>query len=247
MKLADHLKIIIAAELDDSKQIVRWRHLGTAFHIGGGGMIATCSHIIKSKNDNEELFALTATDQRTLAPLEEIICHPKYDFAVAKIDGPGLPFPLIYSGERLYVGDELWAFSYFNAGSSPPGYAPNFQGRLFKGYIASLFHQERQGVSPSTCEISFPSIAGFSGAPLLHPRDCILGMLYGNSESTIELYRYEEVINQSNKRAESIHRLVEFGLAHSAMDIRRFLREMGIHNVPDGPSEAALNTHHPFM
>lgn len=209
-------------------------------------MITTCSHIIKSKNANEELFSLTATDQRNVAPLEEIICHSKYDFAVAKIDGPGLRFPSIYSGERLYMGDELWAFSYFNAGSSPAGYAPNFQGRLFKGHIASFFRQERQGVFPGTYEISFPSNVGVSGSPLLHPRDCILGMLYGNSESTIELYRYEEFINQASKRAESIYRLVEFGLAHSAMDIRRFLKDMGIQKVPDGPSEAALNTR-PFM
>lgn len=246
MQLADHLKIIIAAELSSSKQIIRWRHIGTAFHIGGGGMIATCSHIIKSKNDNEQLFALTATDQRTLAPLEEIIFHPKYDFAVAKIDCPPLQFPTIYSGERLYVGDDVLAFSYFNAGSPPPGYAPNFQGRLFKGHISSLFHQEREGVSPSTCEISFPSIAGFSGAPLLHGRDCILGMLYGNSESTIELYRYEEVTDEITRRAESIHRLVEFGLVHSAMDIRRFLKEMGVKNITDGPTEAML-TNQPFM
>jgi len=70
-------------------------------------------------------------------------------------------------------------------------------------------------------------------------------MLYGNSESTIELYRYEEISDPASKRTESIHRLVEFGLAHSAMDIRRFLKEMNINNIQDGPTEAMLNSH-PF-
>ena len=242
MQLAEHLKIIISGVTDANGDIVSWRHLGTAFNIGNGGLIATCSHIIRAKNDNETLFALDATNQRRYVPLEEIVCHPNYDFAVARIDGPGLHFPLIYSGENLYLGDDVLAFSYFNAGTAPPEHLPNFQGRLFKGHIASIFHQELRGVSPRTCEISFPSIAGFSGTPLLHPKDCVIGMLHGNSESTIEMYKYEEFSDPSTKLSESIHRLVEFGLAHTAMDIRRFLAEMGINDIPPGPSQQALYT-----
>lgn len=242
MKLATHLVVLLAAVLAQNKKIMSWRHIGTGFHIGSNGTIATCSHIIGSRKENEVLLALEASEQNLVFPLYDIKCHPSYDFAIAKIENPNpIQFPTIYSGETLYVGDDVLAFSYFGVGGGGPGSVPNLQGRLFKGHIVSIHPREIHQVSPTTCELSFPSISGFSGAPLLHERDCILGMLHGNLESSIEVYKYEEVVAPSSKHAESIHRVIELGLAHTAMDIRGFLKDLGVTDIPDGPSEAQLN------
>ena len=243
MKLATHLLVILAAKLDGNNKVVAWRHLGTGFHIGCSGTIATCRHIVQSCGEGEVLLALEGSIKKAFFPLYDIQSHPKYDFAIAKIDRPDtVEFPLIYSGENLYVGDDLLAFSYFGIGGGGALQPPDLQGRLFKGHIVSIHQREIPGVSPTTCELSFPSISGFSGAPLLHEKDCILGMLHGNLESSIEVYRYEEVVSPSIKNAESIHRVLELGLAHTAMDIRRFLNDLGVEGVPDGPNDNQLNT-----
>jgi len=247
MKLATHILVLMAAKKDSNHAWKAWRHVGIGFHIGCGGMIATCRHVVNSITGDECLVACEVTSSRLVLPVHDVRCHEVYDFAIGKVNRPSpVAFPTIYSGNNLYVGDDVMAFGYFCTGKVAGSDSLNLVGRLFKGHIVRIDGTVIPNISLSTCELSFPSITGFSGTPLLHEKDCILGMLHGNHESSIQVHQYQEFVTPTEKHAESIHRVIELGLAHTAMDIRKFLLDLGVDNIPPGPSDAQLNTKSPW-
>lgn len=241
MKLDTHLVVFVAATKADENRWKSWRHLGTGFHIGDAGSVATCKHIVNSLLDGESLFAFAVTGSQLVMPVYDIRCHPKYDFAVVRVDRPDpVAFSIIYSGTRLYIGDDVIAYGYFGVPGSHDC-IPKLVGRCFKGHVVRIDSTIIPNIAASTCEISFPSISGFSESPILHKRDCVLGMFHGNHESSIQVYQYEEVLSTKEKHVESVRRVIELGLAHTAMGIRAYLKDLGVTNIPVGPTDAQLN------
>lgn len=55
-------------------------------------------------------------------------------------------------------------------------------------------------------------------------------MVHGNYESTIQTYAHKSYSENGKEYVETMHRILELGLAHSALDIRHFLKDL---NVPD--------------
>ena len=63
---------------------------------------------------------------------------------------------------------------------------------------------------------------------MLNNSDGLIGMLYGNKDSSIEVYSYTENKNIREKYTEKIYRTIEFGMAHTINDINAFLNELEI-------------------
>jgi len=98
-----------------------------------------------------------------------------------------------------------------------------------KGHIVRVGENSPVEHAKSICEVSFPSLAGFSGTPILSDgeQQYVAGMLYGNYESSIQLFKITGINDSGNKCNEEIHRVYEFGLAHTPSDIRQFLSDLG--------------------
>jgi len=63
------------------------RFLGMSFNINKSGAIATCAHFFSELNKSKPVIAIQMNDY-SFFPVEEIKCHEKYDFAIAKVKRP---------------------------------------------------------------------------------------------------------------------------------------------------------------
>lgn len=202
------------------------RYLGMAFFTGPDGEIATCKHVIESINNGEMFYAATVTASQIHSPVFNIKCHPKYDFAIAKTyikDTKALP---LSENKQPFIGEDIVAF-----GMTSDGIINNelrISARLFKGSIVRTFRYPLTDDSRSTCEVSFPSLSGFSGTAIINNNQdqTIAGMLFSNFESAIELYRDVRIEESGEKYSEQIHKVVELGIAHTAEDIRIFTKDL---------------------
>jgi|GEM_PF-968767 len=207
------------------------RYLGVAYHFNDIGNIATCSHVVNALQEGETLLAIEMHGECLAYEVKDIKCHPKYDFAVGWVGRKNYEVIPLHGKKELYIGDDIMAYGFTNGGlfdgrlSTVP--------RLFKGHIVRTHESPILPDARSTCEISFPALKGFSGTPLLfsRPKTSMAGMVFSNYESTIELYQYTEIEEESEKYSEKIHKVIELGIAHSAYDIRVFLKDLGISRV----------------
>ena len=225
---------LFAVDLKDGipNDPMKIRYLGVSYHFNDQGNIATCSHVIKSVKGGETLVAIEMYGESLIFKVEDIRCHPKYDFAVGcvkRADYKSLP---IHGKREVFIGDDVMAYGFTSGGmvDNKKVWTP----RLFKGHVVRTHPLPVTSDARSTCEISFPSHNGFSGTPLLfnRPKTSLAGMMFGNLESTITLHKISEVDESGSKYSEEIHKVVELGIAHTAFDIRCFLEDLGITRVP---------------
>lgn len=207
------------------------RYAGVSYHFNDKGDIATCAHIVNGLAEGERLVAVEMHGTCQVFPVEDIRCHLKYDFAVGRVGRQQYkPMPISDQPE-VFIGTDVMAYGFTTAGLV--GERLTTMPRLFKGHVVRTYPEPSLPVARSTCEVSFPSHNGFSGTPLLQVGrgTCIVGMLYGNHESTITLHKHTEVEESGNKFSEEIHRVIELGAAHTAPDIRSFIDDLGITRV----------------
>lgn len=201
-------------------------YIGTCFFIGNNGLIATCGHVV-DKIKNDEIILGKNLNDNQIGLIYDIMIHPEYDFAIGRFhkhkDHKILKFGSIVHG----AGMNVRTFGFTNVGRK--GKNLRIDPRLFKGNIVRFGRTPVVPKSRSTVELSFPSLKGFSGGPLLNEAtDELLGMLFFNFESTIEVYSSSEIEESGQVRKESVHRIVELGLAHSIEDIIQFLHDLNI-------------------
>jgi len=202
------------------------RFAGSSFYIDSKGTIATCSHIIESLKEDEFLVAKELRTN-TFLEVKEVICHKKFDFAVGHVDVTNNEFfkPL---DNPLMLGDDVDALGFTANGKV--GKDLHIDSRMLRGYVTRLSQSPQLNLRcKSTFEVSFPSLSGFSGAPVTtHKGAFLLGMLYGNMESSIEVFSFTEIKQDDSTISEKICRVLEFGVAHPINDIRFFLQELNI-------------------
>lgn len=212
---------------DDPRDI---RYAGMSFHFNDIGNIATCAHIVNTLEEDESLVGVEMHGECLSYLVKDIQVHPKYDFALGKVTRKAYKALPIYSGPELFIGTDVFAYGMTTAGLAN-GRIEQMP-RLFKGHVVRTHPLPSISVARSTCEISFPSHNGFSGAPLLLANTAVVaGMLYGNHESTITLHKFSEVDSAGTRFSEEIHRVVELGAAHTAADIRLCLDDLGVKRV----------------
>lgn len=240
MQFRDSLLPLFAMDLahgipTDPRKI---RYLGVSYHINDQGNIATCAHIVQSLGERETLVAVEMHGDCLTYKVEDIRCHAKYDFAVGRVSRKQYSAVPIHGKREIFIGDDVMAYGFTSSGIAENKY--NTTPRLLKGHIVRLYHAPVISSARSTCELSFPSHNGFSGTPVLfnNTKTSLAGMLFSNLESTITLHKLSEFSEKGTKFSEEIHKVVELGLAHTAFDIRCFLRDLGIERVALDTSEA---------
>ena len=217
---------LFEALIDDGEIKETPRFLGMAFNINKDGAVATCAHLFTDLDDKKSVIAIQMTDSHFFL-VENIKCHEKYDFAIATVKRPvDIVLPFVPQ-EDYQAGLDVMAYGVNSNGKK--GQKLDMCPRLMKGHIVRIGENPPVDHAKSICEVSFPSLAGFSGTPILSngSQQYVAGMLYGNYESSIELFKVTDIDDSGNSYNEQIHRVFEFGLAHTPEDMRQFLKDLG--------------------
>ena len=204
--------------------------IGSATIVGNN--VCTCAHVVQSVDFKSELILTKWNPDNPNEPWQEFIgakVHKKYDFAVLQTinSPPNKPLPL--SNTPLEMSQQVYGIGFHDDGEciSPEG-RRNFQvaPRSFFGNVVRVDEQVNN-FSPSLCELSFATLSGFSGAPVFSPGlDSIIGMIYGNVDQKIQVHQRYELIDGDMKFSETVNRIMELGLFHSAKSIKTFLKEV---------------------
>ena len=225
--IVDHGKYILPLSVakrtgTDKGDLLRFA--GSSFYIDSFGTIATCSHIIESLQENEFLIAKELSIG-AFFEVKNLRCHPKFDFALGQIDVTKSKF-FKPANKELILGDDVGAIGFTASGKI--GKDVHVETRMLRGYISRISEKPTAHIKgKSTFEVSFPSLAGFSGAPVTtHEGSFLAGMLFNNIESSIEVFSYSEIKDNDKKYSEKIHRIIEFGAVHPLEDIKTFLSDL---------------------
>lgn len=203
------------------------RLLGSAFYIGEDGLFATCAHVLRSKRESEVLCAMDLRT-REFETIGDVRLHTHADFGVGRVSFENTKWFRPQRTIPIRMGDDAMSFGFVSSGRSAQGL--DITWRLLKGHIVRVDRAPPPMMrAVSTCELSYPAVSGFSGTAVLTPsKPQLLGLLYQSREITIQAFGYEERLENGNVERESVHRVVEFGLAHVLADIEVFLEELGV-------------------
>jgi len=230
IKASDYILPLVVGKKNTENPFAQLnRFVGTAFYIGANGVIATCGHIASTPASDESLMAYDLNLQRFLK-LEMLQIHPEMDFAIARTGVKQNKYLRLVKTDMhpIELGTGISSFGYVNAGRV--GADLRLEDKYFKGYISFI------GTKPDTtlkcrtvCELSFPTLNGFSGAPVFFEnKNSLVGMLYGNRESEIEVYSNTMVEIKGKAVTKKYPRSMALGLMHTVNDIVTFLAYMGI-------------------
>jgi Trypsin-like peptidase domain len=230
IKAVDYILPLVIGKKDSKSPYDRLtRFAGTGFYIGANGVIATCDHIVASLDGDEILMAYDINLNRFIE-LTEIRSHPEMDFALARIGVRNNKYLKLVRTDKhpIELGTDVSSFGYINAGRV--GSDLRLEDKYFKGYISFIGNKPDPAMKCRTvCELSFPSLTGFSGAPVYFTnKRALIGMLYGNRATNIELFSHSVVEKNGATKKDKIFRTMEFGLMHTVNDIVVFLEDMGI-------------------
>lgn len=204
-------------------------YLGTATIIGR--KVCTCSHVIGSINFENEVVLTKWVLNDISAPwivFTGAKIHPRFDFAELQTseDPPQESLPLERIGD---IGPLVYVVGFHDDGfkSTPEGLKNfNVAPRAFFGNVVRVF-EEPNNKSLSVCELSFPTLSGFSGAPVFSVGfDRIVGMVYGNVEQKIQVHSKYELHEGRMEFSETVNRILELGLFHSIDCIERCLVDL---------------------
>ena len=130
------------------------------------------------------------------------------------------------------LGTDVMAFGYAHEPNGPDQLT--FNRRVLKGYVAGLPRPPH----PDAFELSFPSLFGMSGSPLIlyggegeaEKRPAIAGVMFGNREARISRHSViiskEEALGRCETVEERIARILELGLAYKAAVLVAMVREV---------------------
>jgi hypothetical protein len=227
LDLAEYVFALSTAELKLG-ELTDISFVGSCFLISKAGLIATCAHITEKATLGKQLFVCNIKDGKFYS-LENIKTHSFADFAVGTINMEQDVFLKPYPGSCFEkLGHDVMNFGYTDAFKN--GTIIEYDTRISKGYISRVSDRRSEILRCNrVCELSFPSLPGCSGSPVISPHNAeVLGMLYSNLESTIETFSYSEYRDDQETVRERVSRIIDFGLMHTIEDIRVFLHDMDI-------------------
>lgn len=204
--------------------------LGSATVVGN--KVCTCAHVIESVDFTKEVILTKWNPHRDQDPLVEFAgaaVHPRYDFAVLLSEQcpPFDPIPL--DETILDMGLQVYAMGFHDDGICMTAEGRKmFQvaPRAFFGNVVRVL-DEPNNKSLSLCELSFPTLSGFSGAPVFSPGlNTIVGMIYGNIQQKILVHENYEMRDGQKVFSETVNRIMELGLFHSIQSIKSFMVDL---------------------
>ncbi|MFI5004741.1 MAG: serine protease [Solirubrobacterales bacterium] len=207
------------AVLDEDEQPVSLA--GSAFPVTPDGGLLTCLHVVNRVDGNGVQIRVGIIDaqQRRIYPIEEHFSPPPdagLDIAYLPLAG-GRPTPCylpILDPDEVLMGSDANMLGYYS-GALP------FEVGSFRGSAVAVSTERRH----QRIRLSYPVIEGCSGSPLLtyHNGTKVAGMAYGSESQRIQTYEVVDVQDGESRYRETVHRIVEFGLAHHASAVIWFL------------------------
>lgn len=221
---------LLLCERDSKNHLEISGFIGSATIIGN--TVCTCSHVIESIDfkKNAVISRWNPSDEDgQFFEFSGAKLHPKYDFATLQTNESPPLDSLPLSEQILDMGPLVRAIGFHD-----DGYRINPDGRkMFQVAPRSFFgnvvrvYEVPSNKSPSQCELSFPTLSGFSGAPVFsNGFDSIVGMIYGNIEQKIQVYENYELVDGEKRYSETVNRILELGLFHSTQSIKSFLADL---------------------
>lgn len=192
------------------------RFIGTSTLVDGKLFI--CKHYINQKelNNNGYLVVQVVHEKENWIP-KEVWLHPKYDIGYILLDKKLPNNQFSFSRHEVYYGKPVETIGYVLDPTEHS--AKNLDVICLVGNIVKL-SKSSSTESPHICEVSFTSINGMSGSPLIYSGTKeIAGILYGNGESHITVYSSMVYEEKEFKYSEKTNRIIERGLFHSSNDI----------------------------
>ena len=204
----------------------RLAFIGSAFTAAPDGGLLTCRHVVDIELKEGEQIAVLDNELGRLVPISSIFFPSD-----SSIDLAFLPnalqrhkpefFPIL-SSPILKIGEDVYSFGFFAIGGS----LIDIEQGYFSGKIVNFF---KLGGSSYSFMLPFPIIEGMSGSPVLtyHNGPKVVGLVYGNRSSRIlasEIFEYKDTQKEFK---ETIHRIVEFGVAYHCATLIQFLLEVG--------------------
>jgi hypothetical protein len=200
--------------------------LGTSFPVTPDGGLLTCRHVA---DIDRERFRLAVHDNETSQRcfLEDIRFPSTEELDMAflprALPGTRRSFFPILTPSKLITGEDVYSYGFFAlAGDDRLVEQGYFSGRIVN------FTKSTSSPPVWSLTLPFPVLEGMSGSPVLtyHNGPKVVGLAFGNRSTRIlasEILAYED----ANERfTETVHRLVEFGLAYHCNEIVRFLGEL---------------------
>jgi hypothetical protein len=194
---------VLELELKNTVLVLK-KYSGCCFFVGNDHLLVTCRHVLED-NHLPHVQDSNGKSHKIL----DVWHHPQLDLAVARAPGIGAISmnPLTC---RLTLGGDLSAFAYLNH---------NMDGKfailptIAKGYITELpFSVDQCAKGLGKYALSFPSLAGFSGAPVtVFDSIYFAGMLFGNHQSEITVFSNNEVNDDGSIWQERLVRVVDQG------------------------------------
>jgi hypothetical protein len=199
------------------------RYIGSATIIGEH--LCTAAHVVRATFDAGHI--VLAQTYPGVITCQDVDVHPRWDFAILKPTGnlPDTPRVPIYVG-ALAMSLPVYAMGYHEDDTS--AVAKQAAPRSFSGNITRV-NKVPNGKSPSICELSFPTLAGFSGTAVVDSTfKAIIGMVYGNVEQSITVFAHEEVAEDGAVTyMETVKRIMDLGLFHGGADVAAMMADMG--------------------
>lgn len=228
------LPILRAFAADDGTYRTTSEILGTCFSIGEGHML-TAHHVVENWNSDDSPMVVGVLGQQEFFSGACIMNTERLvgDIALIKTELPRhmraepeehfITAPWAYEPLSTFARIRTIGYPY---GLDHSGGKPSVVARGFEGHVVSrlkAFQRPGSSDEPVTAyELSFPAERGLSGSPLLSSEGQmdIRGVVIGNSESQIEVFRSVERSEEGG--AESIYERYEamtLGIAVAASAI----------------------------
>ena len=205
---------------------------GTAFGVERPGLVVTAAHVVQDATPDrlhlEIARATTASDVRFRNP-RSVAIHPSADLALLTFDEddaiPNLKLakPPECTGE-FHLGTEIVSYGYPRRVESPG--RVTLESRLLAGHIQRAFRHQRAGRRYHAYELSFPSVDGQSGSPVLLANDVTsaVAMATDNFESSILVDEVEEHDAQGRLERHIIKKVVAYGVGLALWPLADWIR-----------------------
>ena len=222
MPRVSEFAVPVIAQKNDSGATQR-RFAGTAT-IFGDGILITAKHVF-TQFPGWSFFACDV-EKRTEHLIPEPFLHPKYDIAVFAYTNLWMRLPSLYKGERG-GGLNVWSVGYIYHEPMPIDFS--LKSIVHKGNIVSDKGSEfafgGEFKSPSSNLLSYLVVSGMSGGPVLSEESKLVGVMYGNRETTIGRYSIYKSEVDGKSISEEVWRVHEYGLMHHIDEVRGLIPE----------------------
>jgi Trypsin-like peptidase domain len=225
---------VVAVRDDD--QVVGFR--GTAFAVAPGGCLVTCRHVVET--DDGSRPAIFDRAHNRVLNVSEIATPPESTIDLAYLpnalgDPPPSEFMPLMTPSGVIPGTSVTGAGFYATGNPFPIELGSFSGNI----VASRPRGPTQAYP--TLALQFPVIEGMSGAPITtyHHGTKVYGVCYGSESRRVVAAEAIEVEEGETRYKETVHRIVEVGLAFHANVVAAFLADVGAEDfvVSDGRVE----------